>query len=125
MNISVFGTGMVGQTIASRLLELGYKAWLGTRDAASTLNRTTKDRRGISFAEWFDGMKGKIELAAYDAAAASADIIFNCTSGDASIAALHAAGSVNLKGKILIDVANPLDFSKGMPPVLNPCNDDS
>jgi 8-hydroxy-5-deazaflavin:NADPH oxidoreductase len=34
----------------------------------------------------------------------------------ASLAALQTAGAENLQGKILIDVANELDFSQGMPP---------
>ncbi len=31
----------------------------------------------------------------------------------------------NLVGKILVDISNPLDFSKGMPPFLSVCNTDS
>ena len=34
--------------------------------------------------------------------------------------ALTLAGAKNLAGKILIDISNPLDFSKGMPPSLLP-----
>ena len=48
----------------------------------------------------------------------SAEIIFNCTKGEASLEALSQAGNENLKGKIIIDVSNPLDASKGMPPSL-------
>jgi hypothetical protein len=36
-----------------------------------------------------------------------------------------AAGEENLAGKILIDIANPLDFSRGLPPSLTVCNTDS
>lgn len=43
----------------------------------------------------------------------------------ASLEALKAAGAKNLQGKVLIDIANPLDFSKGMPPTLSVCNTDS
>ena len=35
------------------------------------------------------------------------------------------AGAANLAGKILVDIANPLDFSKGIPPTLAICNTDS
>jgi 8-hydroxy-5-deazaflavin:NADPH oxidoreductase len=35
------------------------------------------------------------------------------------------AGEDNLNGKILIDVSNPLDFSRGMPPTLWVSNTDS
>ncbi|HEV8631159.1 MAG TPA: NADP oxidoreductase, partial [Thermoanaerobaculia bacterium] len=31
----------------------------------------------------------------------------------------------NLEGKVLVDVANPLDFSRGFPPTLSVCNTDS
>ena len=36
-----------------------------------------------------------------------------------------AAGAENLGGKLLIDVANALDFSEGFPPTLAVCNTDS
>ncbi len=39
--------------------------------------------------------------------------------------ALKLAGATNLNGKVLLDIANPLDFSKGMPPTLSVCNTDS
>jgi len=42
-----------------------------------------------------------------------------------SLEALKAAGARNLEGKTLIDVSNPLDTSKGMPPTLSVCNTDS
>jgi len=58
-------------------------------------------------------------------AAAHAEIVFNCTAGMASLDALRAAGAQNLQGKVLIDVSNPLDFSRGMPPTLSICNTDS
>ncbi|MEM6299988.1 MAG: NADP oxidoreductase, partial [Bacteroidota bacterium] len=47
------------------------------------------------------------------------------TGGMVSIAALEMAGEEYLNGKLLIDIANPLDFSNGMPPSLNPVNTDS
>ena len=58
-------------------------------------------------------------------AASFGDIIFNCTAGVGSIAALKMAGEQNLNGKIIVDLANPLDFSKGMPPTLAICNQNS
>jgi hypothetical protein len=42
-----------------------------------------------------------------------------------SLSALEATGRQNLAGKILLDVSNPLDFSKGMPPTLTISNTDS
>ena len=49
----------------------------------------------------------------------------NATNGKGAIEALNAAGEQNLAGKLLIDISNPLDFSKGMPPSLTICNTDS
>jgi predicted dinucleotide-binding enzyme len=51
--------------------------------------------------------------------------LFNATNGGGSLEALALAGEMNLNGKVLIDVANPLDFSRGMPPTLFVCNTDS
>jgi predicted dinucleotide-binding enzyme len=38
---------------------------------------------------------------------------------------LEAAGRESLAGKIIVDVALPLDFSRGMPPSLGVCKTDS
>ena len=58
-------------------------------------------------------------------AAAHGEIVFNCTAGAGAVDAVSAAGAENLRGKILIDIAVPLDFSKGMPPGLLFAGDDS
>jgi 8-hydroxy-5-deazaflavin:NADPH oxidoreductase len=50
--------------------------------------------------------------------------VFNCTAGGVSLAALRLAGAENLAGKVLVDVSNPLDFSRGFP-ALSVCNTDS
>ena len=51
--------------------------------------------------------------------------MFNCTAGEHSIAALEQAGAANLAGKVLIDVANVLDFSGGRPPAVGVGTKDS
>ena len=79
MKIGVLGTGLVGQTIASSLVESGHEVMMGSR---------TADHEGaVGWAE--------------------------------------SAGAETLDGKVLIDLANPLDFSQGMPPTLTVCNTDS
>lgn len=125
MKTAVFGTGIVGQVIGNRLAGLGHSVTIGTRDVNKTLARTDKDAYGNPpFAEWLK-QNNSVQLKAYTEAAASAEIIFNCTQGQGSVEALKQAGEVNLKGKIIIDISNPLDFSKGMPPFLSPGNTDS
>ena len=118
MNTAVLGTGMVGRTIAARLAELGHTVTIGTRDPEATLARTEPDATGIPpFAAWASENPG-IQVGGFADAAAGAELIINATNGGASLDVLAAAGAENLAGKVILDIANPLDFSKGMPPTL-------
>jgi predicted dinucleotide-binding enzyme len=114
MKIGVLGTGMVGLTIATKLAELGHEVTVGSRSA--------DNEDALAWAH--DAGEGASSGTFADAAA-GAEIDFNCTSGGHSLDALEMAGAENLDGKVLVDVANPLDFSRGMPPTLSVCNDDS
>lgn len=123
--IGVLGTGQVGQTVAAKLAELGHQVFVGTRDPAATLARTSPDNFGNPpFRTWRENHPG-IEIGTLAQAAAHGAIVVNATNGVGSIEALQAAGEKNLAGKILIDIAVPLDFSRGMPPSLTVCNTDS
>ena len=118
--IAILGTGTVGQTFATKLVTLGYNVMVGTRNVSEKLNSMAKD--GISknaFAIWHEN-NSMVKLGTFAEAASFADLILNTTQGASSLNALNLAGTKNLEGKILIDVANPLDFSKGMPPCLIP-----
>ena len=57
--------------------------------------------------------------------AADAEVVVNATNGLASLSALGEVGSDHLAGKVLLDVANPLDFSQGFPPTLSVKDTDS
>jgi predicted dinucleotide-binding enzyme len=118
MKIAVLGTGMVGQALAGRLAELGHEVTVGTRDAAATLARTEPDGMGNPPYSAWAATHPEVRLATFAGAAADADLLVNATSGTMSMAALEAAGRDNLAGKILVDVANPLDFANGFPPSL-------
>jgi predicted dinucleotide-binding enzyme len=125
MHIAVFGTGMVGQALAARLAQLGHDVMVGTRDVAQALARTEPDSRGTpGFGTWHAGHP-KVQVGTLPRAGAHGEILVNATSGEASLEVLRQAGAERLSGKVLIDVANPLDFSKGMPPSLSVCNTDS
>ncbi len=114
MKIAILGTGMVGVTLGTKLVELGYEVRMGSRS-----------KENPKAVDWASVNGQKASFGTFFEAASYGDIIFNCTSGQASLEALQLAGRENLSGKILIDVANPLDFSKGMPPTLTVCNTDS
>jgi predicted dinucleotide-binding enzyme len=124
MRFGVLGTGMVGRAIGGRLVELGHEVKMGSRRAGSEKavawasevgDRASQDRAG----------EGRASEGSFADAAAFGEMVVNATAGGASIEALEMAGADNLAGKVLIDVANPLDFSRGMPPTLSVCNEDS
>ena len=120
MKVAIIGTGGVGQTIASKLFSLGHQVMIGTRNVAEKLANQEKDHYGNpSFAEWH-GLNEQIKLGTFSEAAEFGGLIVNATQGINSVNALKLAEPKNLNGKILIDIANPLDFSKGMPPSLLP-----
>lgn len=125
MRCAVLGTGTVGRTVAAKLVSLGHEVAVGTRDPQATLARTEPDAMGNApFAQW-QSAHPQARLATFADATAEADVVVNATSGAGALDALALAGADNLAGKTLLDIANPLDFSAGMPPSLNPVNTDS
>ncbi|HVN14760.1 MAG TPA: NAD(P)-binding domain-containing protein [Anaerolineales bacterium] len=113
MKIGVLGTGIVGQTIGSKLVQLGHDVSMGSRDAANPKAITWAKEEGhhALFGTFAD-------------AASFGEIIFNCTLGSGSLNALQQAGAANLKGKILIDLSNPINYSNEAW-TLSVCNNDS
>ncbi|MEW6402247.1 MAG: NAD(P)-binding domain-containing protein [Chloroflexota bacterium] len=101
MKIGVLGTGVVGQTLASKLVHLGHEVMMGARDADNP--------KAVA---WSKDMGGQHALfGTFANASEFGEIIFNCTLGAASMGALRMAGESNLHGKILVDTSNPLDYS--------------
>ncbi len=116
MKIAVLGTGMVGRAVAARLDELGHDVTVGTRDPGATLARTD-DTGAAPYAAWSEKHAG-VRLATFADAAAAADLVVNASGGTVTLEVLGQAGADNLAGKVLVDIANPLDFSQGFPPSL-------
>ena len=110
MKIGILGSGMVGQTLAAKLAERGQDVMVSARSPEKV-------------AAWAAG--AGVKVGSLSETAAHGEIVINATKGEASVDALRAAGEANLAGKILIDIANPLDFSRGMPPTLWVSNTDS
>lgn len=101
MKVAVLGTGMVGKALAERIAGLGHEVTVGARAA---------DSQSLApFAE-IDG----VATSDFAGAAAGAELVINATNGMHSLEALAAAG--DLGGKVVLDVANELDASGGMPP---------
>jgi 8-hydroxy-5-deazaflavin:NADPH oxidoreductase len=125
VRFGILGTGVVGKSIAVRLDGLGHDVIVGTRNPEETLSRTDPDQYGNPpFGAWQEEHP-EVRLGTFAEAAAHGDMVVNATAGAVSLEALEQAGEDNLNGKILIDISNPLDFSKGMPPTLLVSNTDS
>ena len=113
MNIGVLGTGMIGQTIGLKLVQLGHDVMMGSREEAHP--------KAIA---WARDAGRQALYGTFPNAAAFGEIIFNCTLGAASVEALRQAGTENLNGKILIDTSNPIDYATEAL-TLTVCNTDS
>ena len=112
MNVGVLGTGMVGTSIATKLLQLGHSVRMGSRAAGN--------EKAVAWAEQSSGASE----GSFADAAGWGEVVFNCTAGATTLDALRSAGAANLDGKLLLDVSNALDFSRSSPR-LTVCNDDS
>jgi predicted dinucleotide-binding enzyme len=110
--IGILGTGMVGKALGSRLVDLGHEVVMGARQPDNAVA-----------AQWAKDSGGA--AGTFEDAAAHGEVLFNATAGAGSEAALRQAGAERLEGKVVLDTANPLDFSGGFPPSLNPVNTDS
>ncbi|MBI5839712.1 MAG: NAD(P)-binding domain-containing protein [Chloroflexi bacterium] len=111
MKMGVLGSGMVGQAISARLAELDHDVMIGTRNAAK-------------LKEW-QSINRKVKIGSFAETAAHGGMVFNATLGTASLDVLKMAGEPNLNSKIVVDISNPLDFSKGFPPSLTVSDTDS
>lgn len=109
MKIGIFGTGMVGATLGTKLIQLGHQVKMGSRTA-------NNEKAG----KWVNENGANASQGTFADAAAFGELVFNCTKGEGAISAIKSARENNLNGKVLVDVSNSLDFSHGMPPSLLP-----
>jgi hypothetical protein len=113
MQIGVLGSGVTGQTLATKLIQLGHEVMIGSRDEANPASVT-----------WARDAGQHALYGTFMNAASFGEIIFNCTMGMYSLAALEMAGAENLNGKVLIDTSNPIDRTTDRW-TLTVCNTDS
>jgi 8-hydroxy-5-deazaflavin:NADPH oxidoreductase len=80
MKLAVFGTGTVGDTIGSKLIELGHEVIMGSR--------TSGNEKAKAFVAKHNG---KASAGTYAEAAPFGEMIFNCTAGVGSLEAMKMA----------------------------------
>jgi len=105
---------MVGNSLGTKLVEGGHSVFLGSRSAASEAGQA-----------WLRSVEGRGQIGTFAEAAAFGEVVTDATNGANTLTALRLAGAENLRGKILIQAANPLDVSKGFPPTMTVCDTDS
>ncbi len=106
MKIGIIGSGVVGRQLGLGFIKLGHEVKLGTRDVSK-------------LDEWKNEAGGKASAGSNEEAAKFGEIIVLATGWAGTENALNLAGKKNFTGKIVIDVTNPLDHSKGGPPRLD------
>ncbi len=113
MKIGILGTGMVGEALGTKLAQLGHQVKMGSRSATNE-----------SAARWAKTAGANASQGTFADAAAFGEVVFVCLKGDAVLDVVRSVAGP-AAGKVVVDVSNPLDFSKGMPPSLSICNTDS
>jgi predicted dinucleotide-binding enzyme len=117
VKIAVLGTGMVGRAVAVGLVRIGLEVVIGTRDPTASMAR----RGAEDFGTWA-AMNSEIGIGTYAEAARDAVLVVNALNGAVAAAGIRAADIAD--GTVLLDIANPLDFSGDLP-ALFVCNNDS
>ena len=105
---------MVGETLGTKLVQLGHHVKMGSRTANNE-----------AAAKWVAKNGANASAGTFADAAAFGEIAFLCLKGDVELDVVHSVGTGPFVGKIVVDVSNPLDFSHGMPPTLSICNTNS
>ena len=120
MKVAILGTGNVGQTFAEKFISLGHEVVMGPRDVANTIGRTESNNNGgLTFSEWISKNK-TVVLKTFKDAVSEGEVIVNALQGAITISAIQTCKASDFENKIIIDIANPLDFSQGFPPSLLP-----
>jgi predicted dinucleotide-binding enzyme len=114
MKIAVLGTGMVGNALGTKLVQIGHEVTMGSR---SDNNEAAQ--------KWASSLGERAHTATFHDAAAFGEVIISCTGGMHSMEALESVGAEPLRNKILIDVSNPLQQDKDGSMILGFCNTDS
>jgi predicted dinucleotide-binding enzyme len=108
MKIGILGTGMVGKTLGTKLVSLGHEVKMGSREAANAESGA-----------WMNSVGKGGSQGTFADAASFGEMVFVCLRGDVALPVVKALGksvsAENLKGKIFVDVSNPLDVSKPLP----------
>ncbi|HXW76622.1 MAG TPA: NAD(P)-binding domain-containing protein, partial [Candidatus Eremiobacteraceae bacterium] len=107
MKIAILGSGDVGQSLAQGFLSRGHEVMMGSREPRS-------DR----LEQWRAAAGPKASTGTFAEAARFAELAVLAVPWSAVASAIELSAPENLRGKIVIDVTNPLKSEEGKPPGL-------
>jgi 8-hydroxy-5-deazaflavin:NADPH oxidoreductase len=107
MTVGIIGSGVVGQALGKGFASRGHAVRLGTREP---------ERDELQ--QWAAETEGDAAVVPNEEAASSGDLLVLATGWSGTENAIRLAGPEHFRGKVVIDVTNPLDSSQGMPPRL-------
>jgi predicted dinucleotide-binding enzyme len=113
MKIGILGTGMVGETLGKKFVELGHQVKMGSRTANNE-----------SAAKWVQATGPNASQGTFGDAATFGEIVFICLKGAVFLDVAKTLNATALAGKVVVDVSNPLEFSGGVMS-LSICNTNS
>lgn len=107
MKIGILGTGLVGQTLGTKLLALGHEVRLGARMAGNGRAIAWVQRTGPGSSE-----------GTFADAAEFGELLILAVAGEGAVAAVQQPDAACLAGKVLLDVTNPIETPPDQPPRL-------
>jgi predicted dinucleotide-binding enzyme len=128
MKIGILGSGDVGRKLGDGFIELGYPVKIGTRNPSQEKIVEWISKHQVGGREREGGKEtssmatatttASVSVGSFAEAASFGELIVLATPWEGASNAIKMADPKNFAGKVVIDVTNPLDFSKGMPPQL-------
>lgn len=103
MNVGILGSGMVGTTLGTKLVSLGHAVKMGSREAENE-----------AAGKWAKQAGKGASQGTFAEAANFGEIVLTCLRGDVALPVIKSVAA-RLKGKIVVDISNPLDIAKGFP----------
>ncbi len=107
MKVGILGSGDVGRALGKGFVNAGYSVKIGSRKPDSEKIKA-----------WIKETGNRASAGTFAEAAAYGDFAVLAVLGTAAEQVIELAGASSFADKLVIDVTNPLDFSKGMPPGL-------
>lgn len=114
MRVGILGTGDVGRFLGTGFVNIGYEVKIGSRKPNQEKVKN-----------WLEKSGSLASAGTFSEAADFGDFIVLATNWTGTENAIRLADPKNFSRKVVIDITNPLDFSKGMPPKLAVGHSDS